>query len=175
MCRRITSTPGVISPSSIDLTVVKSDSLDPVGVGGSLTYTLTVTISGVYGSQAITLTDSLPASVTFVAATSTHGVCNESGGTLTCNLGSLPELSATVTVEVTVPEVAGTISNSAAVSAFNTFDLNPADNSATETTAVLTPEAVPGPSQWGIVALALVLTGLAYLVLRRRSVLRQSP
>ena len=83
---------------------------------------------------------------------------------LACNLGNLsPELAATVTVEVIAPTTGGTIDNTASVSAFNTLDLNPADNSATEPTSVLIPEGVPGLAQWGLIAMAVVLGGLSYL------------
>ena len=155
---------------SMDLTVVKSDSIDPVIAGGHLVYTLTVTRSGIYGGQAVTLTDSLPPAATFIGASSTHGTCNKSGGMLTCALGSLsPELTATITVEITAPGSGGTISNSASVSAFNTFDLNPADNNATETTMVFTADEIPDTTWWALSLLAIMLGALAYLTLGRRS------
>jgi len=72
-----------------DLSVAKSDSPDPVSKGAQLTYSIVVTNNGPGSATAVQLTDSLPASVQFVSATSTAGSCMQTGGTVACNLGDL--------------------------------------------------------------------------------------
>ena len=91
--------------STADLEVMADDP-DPVLVGATLTYTIVVTNYGPSTSTA-ELTDTLPASVTFVSATSTAGSCGESEGTVTCSLGVLDSgSSATTTIEV-IPTATG--------------------------------------------------------------------
>jgi uncharacterized repeat protein (TIGR01451 family) len=119
-----------------DLSITKTGSPNPVTVGGTLTYTITVNNGGPSTATNVTLADTLPASVTFGSATPSQGSCTQSGGTVTCNLGSIADRgSATVTITVT-PNAAGTISNTATVSA-NESDPNSANNTATATTTVI--------------------------------------
>ena len=100
--------------SGADLEVSKGDDPDPVLVGGTLTYTVVVTNHGPSTTTA-ELIDTLPASVTFVSATTTAGSCVQSGVTVTCSLGILGVgSSATSTIEV-MPTVAGIITNSVSV------------------------------------------------------------
>jgi len=119
---------------SADLSITKSDSPDPVTVGNNLTYTITVKNNGPSGATGVTITDSLPATVTFVSATPSQGTCTGTA-TVTCGLGSLTNgSSATVTIVVT-PTQAGSLSNTATV-AGNEADPNTNNNSATEPTTV---------------------------------------
>jgi choice-of-anchor C domain-containing protein len=98
-----------------DLALAKADSPDPVRVGQPLTYTLTVTNRGPSAATGVTLTDTLPARVTFESADPSQGSCNQSGGTVGCDLGSLAGgADATVTIVVT-PTIAGTLTNTATV------------------------------------------------------------
>src|SRR5262249_19277864 len=50
-----------VVPRHADLSLVKSDSPDPVDAGGSLTYTLTVANAGPDAASSLTVTDTLPA------------------------------------------------------------------------------------------------------------------
>jgi uncharacterized repeat protein (TIGR01451 family) len=125
-----------VNPAA-DLSVTKSDSPDPVIAGNNLTYMVVVTNNGPSPSTGVTLTDILPATVTFVSASSTQGTCPQSGGTVICGIGSLNNRStATMTIVVT-PSAAGSITNTASVRA-NETDPNSANNSATASTTVLT-------------------------------------
>ena len=121
--------------SGADLEVSKGDDPDPVLVGGTLTYTMVVTNHGP-STTTVSLSDTLPGSVTFVSATTTAGSCSESGVTVTCSLGILGVgSSATSTIEV-MPTVAGIITNSASVTG-DVFDHVSGNNTATQDTRVV--------------------------------------
>jgi uncharacterized repeat protein (TIGR01451 family) len=124
----------VNAPPSADMSITKSDSPDPVTVGSSLTYTITVKNNGPSAATGVTMTDPLPGTVTFVSATPSQGNCTGTA-TVTCSLGSLSNgASATVTIVVT-PTQAGGISNTTTVTA-NEADPVTSNNSATEPTTV---------------------------------------
>jgi len=119
----------------LDISVTKTASPDPVSVGNNLTYTVVVTNNGPETGTGVTLTDTLPSSVTYVSASSTKGTPTKSGNTVTCSIGTLSSgASATVTIVVT-PTTAGTITNTASVTC-NETDTNSSNNIATESTTV---------------------------------------
>ena len=59
------------------LGVTKTDSPDPVTVGASLIYTVTVTNSGPDTATGVVVTDTLPAGATFVSAMPSQGLVAE--------------------------------------------------------------------------------------------------
>jgi uncharacterized repeat protein (TIGR01451 family) len=119
-----------------DLSITNSDSPDPVAAGQTLTYTLTATNNGPNDAPSVTVTDNLPAGVTYQSANASQGSCSQASGTVTCNLGAIASSSsATITITV-VPPVAGTISNTANVSGSQSVDQTSANDSATATTSV---------------------------------------
>src|SRR5207244_12810091 len=82
------------------------------------------------------VTDTLPAGVTFVSASGTGWTCSQSGGIVTCTRASLAVGAApAITIVVTAPNEGGTLTNTASVSA-STSDPNNANNTATATTTV---------------------------------------
>ena len=98
-----------------DLQLTKTDSPDPVLYGQELTYTLTAHNDGPSETSGVALSDTLPAGVTFISATTTQGSCFRSGNTVLCTLGTLAD-EATVTVEIKVTALTvGTLSNEANV------------------------------------------------------------
>ncbi len=135
-----TSVLTTVSPS-VDLSVTKSDSPDPVDVGDSLLYTITVTNNGPSDATGVTVTDTLPAGVDYVSATPSQGSCIGTI-TVTCSLGNLLNgASATVMIVVT-PTVAGILNNSASVTG-SEYDPDLANNStASVSTTVNNPPAV---------------------------------
>jgi uncharacterized repeat protein (TIGR01451 family) len=119
-----------------DLSVTKTDSPDPVSVGQTLTYTVTVRNAGpVQTATGVTMADSLPAGVTFQSATPSQGTCAQAAGTVTCSLGDLArDASATVEIRVT-PQAPGTITNTVTVGG-NQPDPQASDNVARQDTTV---------------------------------------
>ena len=135
----------VADPRRANLELVKSDSPDPVPLGEDLTYTLSIANHGPSDASAVTVTDTLPASVEFLSATPSQGSCLHLAGSVSCDLGDLAEqASATVTIKV-VPTTVGTIVNQASVDSAQADD-NPADNSDTEQTVVGPGQGYPRPA-----------------------------
>jgi uncharacterized repeat protein (TIGR01451 family) len=129
-------------PGSSDLKIVKSDSPDPVRVGGQLTYTIGVENLGPSPATGVTVSDNLPNGVDLVSATGPAGACAAQGRKLTCAIGTLAPIGvnyggapAGVTV-VVVPRKAGTIQNTATVKGDQKDPVN-ANNKATASTRVL--------------------------------------
>ena len=105
--------------------------------GTTLTYTLQATNNGPGNATGVTVSDPLPAGVTFVS--SSAGTFNSSTDTLTDAVGSLAvRASQSITVTVKVGAlVTGTLSNTATVSG-NQPDSNPSNNTSTAITTVTT-------------------------------------
>jgi len=121
-----------------NLVLTKSASPSPATTGSALTYTVTVTNNGPATAASVTVTDALPASVTFSSAAASQGTCTTNGHVVICALGSLTANAvATITISV-VPNLAGILTNTAVVSTA-TPDPNPTNNTATVTTTVNSP------------------------------------
>ncbi|MDP9329030.1 MAG: DUF11 domain-containing protein [Actinomycetota bacterium] len=121
--------------TSADLSITKSDSPDPAVAGATVTYTIVATNNGPDDATGVTVTDVLPAGLDFVSAASAGADCQESGGTVSCDVGNLDSgASVTINIKVT-PTSEGTITNTATVGGDQT-DPTPANNSATESTQV---------------------------------------
>jgi uncharacterized repeat protein (TIGR01451 family) len=114
------------------------------GVLQPITYNFLVSNAGPSAGTAATFTDTLPAGVQFVSASSGQGSCTQTGGVVTCDLGSVPSgSSVTATVVVTGPLLPGTIHNTATVKA-SEADPNLANNTSTSSTDVgLLPVVAP--------------------------------
>jgi len=84
-------------------------------VSENFTYTVTVANNGPGDATTVTVTNTLPAGVTFVSA---DAGCSESGGTVTCTVSSLADgVSAAFDIVVTAPSSGGSISNAVSVAA----------------------------------------------------------
>jgi uncharacterized repeat protein (TIGR01451 family) len=127
-----------------DLSVIKSDSFDPVQEGDEIIYTLTVVNNGPSDTFGVKMVDTLPANTSFVSAS---GGCSLSGNTVTCNRGlvrSGNSESSTITV---VPTEDGILVNEVVVSG-DQNDPDMSNNSASESTQVEegTPTLVVSPN-----------------------------
>ena len=141
-----------------DIAITKTDSSDPVESGGALTYTLTVenltSLALGFATDDVTVTDPLPAGVSFVSCTASTGSCSEAAGIVTALLGTLAaQASEVVTIEVTAPAVAAStlLTNTATVT--TSTEEGPADNNQASQTTTVNP--VGGPPGGGITALAI--------------------
>jgi uncharacterized repeat protein (TIGR01451 family) len=140
----------MLTQPSADFAITKIDTPDPTAVGTApdLTYTLTVTNRGPDNGSIVTVTDPLPAGLTFISATASQGSCANAAGTVTCNLTNINSgSSATVTIVVR-PTAGGIITNTAVV-ATSAIDPNTANNSATAVTRVLATTRMTGLNYTG--------------------------
>jgi uncharacterized repeat protein (TIGR01451 family) len=128
----------------VDLTLTKTH-VGNFTVGGTNVYTLTV--ANLAGNQrednTVVVTDTLPAGLSFVSGVGTGWTCGASGQTVTCTHppildpgNSLPSIALTVAATgVAVPGV----TNTAAVTSAS-FDVNAANNTASDVTVVVGPD-----------------------------------
>jgi uncharacterized repeat protein (TIGR01451 family) len=122
-----------LPPTDADLSLTKTAPVTAT-VGDTFTYTLTVVNLGPATAYTTTLTDTLPAGVTFVSAVG----CTETGGVVTCELGHLTS-GATATVEIVVTvDLAGSLTNTAEVQSASP-DPDSTNNTASATTEVSGP------------------------------------
>ncbi len=120
-----------LTPSA-DLSITKADDVDPIGVHRDLTWSITVTNNGPSDSGSSTVTDVLPAGVSFVSASVN---CGEAGGTVTCNIPNLAPAGAQLQTIVVRTTQTGNLNNTASV-AGSVTDPTPGNNSDSEATAV---------------------------------------
>lgn len=152
-----------VAPVQTDVAVTMTDSPDPVIAGSNLTYAITATNNGPWPTTTTTVTDTLPAGVTYVSATPSRGSCSGTN-TVTCNLGAMASgASATITLVVKTTAANAALTNTATI-ASNLADPIPANNSATTTTVVNNPVpsiAVlsPGSVAPGAAAFTLTVNG----------------
>jgi uncharacterized repeat protein (TIGR01451 family) len=123
-----------VVPPSADLALAMSDDPDPVVVGSSLVYTLTVSNLGPATATNVRLTNTLPSSVAFVSATPAGYtlIGNSVIFTSLGNIGSGAQIGASITVH---PTAAGEITNTATVGSTVTDSLK-ANNTASVKTVV---------------------------------------
>ncbi|MFQ5470197.1 MAG: choice-of-anchor Q domain-containing protein [Gammaproteobacteria bacterium] len=133
------------STGTIDLAVSITDTPDPVSVGSTLTYMVTVTNQGPATANNVSVVDTLPAGVTYVSASAG---CS-GAGPVTCTEASLAAGASKSFSITTTANTAGTQTHTATANATET-DINPVNNtSIQESTEVETSTDV---------AIALVMT-----------------
>ncbi|MCB0206211.1 MAG: ExeM/NucH family extracellular endonuclease, partial [Anaerolineae bacterium] len=128
-----------LEPSEADLFVSKIANPDPVMLGETLYYTITTqNVSTPTVATDVVITDVLPGGVSFNGAAAYTGTCNESSGTVVCDMGDIgPDVIESVLISVTVDtaQCPGVLSNYVEV-ASNVYDPNPQNNSHTLETDV---------------------------------------
>jgi uncharacterized repeat protein (TIGR01451 family) len=136
-CETTVNTP---TGGSVDVSVDKTcPGSDVVAGGANFDYTITVTNnSGSTDATSVTLTDSLPGGVTFVSSTPGSPICTESGGIVTCDLGTITagsHVDVTITVQAN-PSTRGTITNTASVALTGQTNTSESSSDSCETNVV---------------------------------------
>jgi uncharacterized repeat protein (TIGR01451 family) len=133
---------------AVDVQVTKIDDLDPVPLGGLVTYTITVANAGPSGATSVTVTDPLPPGMELDAGAgaiaTSQGTCSYLAGprTVSCALGDLaPASVATVTVKVRGQAV-GTHTNNATATRTETDTVAGNDSDGEPTTVELSTNGV---------------------------------
>lgn len=128
-----------------DLSITKTHSPDPVVAGSQLTWHLTVKNNGPDAAANVTVTDTLPAQVTYLTNNlNPPAGCTAAGQVVTCNLGDLDNgqtLAFDIVTLVQSDTVVGSggatsITNNATVSSGAVLDSNQANNNASNTAVV---------------------------------------
>jgi uncharacterized repeat protein (TIGR01451 family)/fimbrial isopeptide formation D2 family protein len=122
--------PVPITVNCPNVSIQKTTTTPVVNAGEQVSYSLTVTAGGTGNSTNVTLTDTLPAGISWVVGGADAGACQVDTGVLTCTWASM---APGASKHVTLTGTAGTgtcpsITNSAGVS--SDVDVNPADNAA---------------------------------------------
>jgi uncharacterized repeat protein (TIGR01451 family) len=160
-----TTAPATVSFATLDLTMTQTVSASPYLTGMPVTYTIVVNNLGGVAATLVTVTDPLPAGMTFTTATPTLGTC-VAGPPVTCSLGTIVSGgSASITLVAQLPATPGLIANTATVASSNP-DSNPANDFASTQIAVVLASSIPTMSPLMLLMLALGVTLVAAMRLR---------
>jgi uncharacterized repeat protein (TIGR01451 family) len=132
-----TFSPTVRVVQQANLSIVQSDSPDPVVAGGALTYQISVANIGPSPATSATVTDSLPSGVTLRSATPSQGSCSGTS-TIICNLNTLNS-GGVASIRIVVDVQAGaasTLVNTTTVGSAYIYDPVTTNDTATQSTAV---------------------------------------
>jgi uncharacterized repeat protein (TIGR01451 family) len=163
--------PPLCSDTAPDLFIVKQHS-DSFVVGVNAAYTIGLFNYGKASSTAITITDTLPAGLTFVSAAGVGWTCAAAGQIVTCTTAAATPSAApspnsiTLTVTPTAAAVPS-VTNNATVSGGGDCDVT--NNKTADATVVLPVTPVPTLSEWAFIMLALLLAAAGVEALRRRA------
>jgi uncharacterized repeat protein (TIGR01451 family) len=125
----VLSVPVVAAPT--DVQVTGAASTGSPAVGATFSYTYQVKDNGPWPAPGVSFSDALPASLGFVAVSSTAGACSRSDGTVSCGFGDLPVGGqANVVITVQAPLAAESVVDTAFVSLVGT-DRQTANNATT--------------------------------------------
>jgi uncharacterized delta-60 repeat protein/uncharacterized repeat protein (TIGR01451 family) len=152
--------PAPVPVVAADLSVSAGGAPNPVIAGDNLTYTVNTVNNGPSAATNVTLTDTLPADVSLVSATSSQGACSGLN-VVTCNLGTMASgAGASVTIVVTTAAV-GTLTNAVSITGSES-DPNLNNNTVTTVTTVQSvPVPGPTPTPTPVPAATPVLVSLA--------------
>ena len=132
-----TSSVSTTVTASADMSIVKAGP-PTVTASGAVTYSLTIANNGPSDAVNVSVTDTLPAGVTFVSVSGAGWICSNTGNvSATCTRAALATgaTAPVITLVVTAPAQVATLTNSSTVSS-TTADPNPANNTSSVTTGV---------------------------------------
>lgn len=152
-----------------DLSITKSTSPATVTPGSPVVYTINVTNNGPSPATSVTVTDPLPAGITFFSASGTGWSCSQAPvGTVTCTRASLAVGPASpITINAIANQTTG-VKNNVATIASTTPDPNAANNtSAPATVTVQSVAIVPTLDPKALALLAAILGAVAIIAMKR--------
>uniref|UniRef100_UPI0005945613 DUF11 domain-containing protein n=1 Tax=Gorillibacterium massiliense TaxID=1280390 RepID=UPI0005945613 len=123
-----------VTPQQADLIITNTVSSATLNVGDTITFTVTVANNGPDSATGVTVTDLLPAGLTFVSATSSQGSYNSATGAWTVGTVT-PASAASLTLQATVVSPTAK-TNTATISHADQFDPNPGNNTSSATVTV---------------------------------------
>lgn len=130
-------------PTNADLAIFQTASPLPALVGQSLSYSLIASNFGPGAATSVTITDTLPANVTFVAASAG---CVHTGGAVICNAALLANNGRTNFIIYVTPNSDGPLTNTLSIVS-SVSDTNLANNASTSVTPAYTAPVINvGPS-----------------------------
>jgi len=119
------------TPQQADLSLAKTVDNPTPNVGGTITFTITLTNAGPAGATGVKVTDLLPAGLTFVSATPSQGTYSALTGVwIVGTVGAATSRTLALRALVASPDA---ITNVAVISAADQFDPNPGNNQAVAT------------------------------------------
>jgi uncharacterized repeat protein (TIGR01451 family) len=162
-------------PTGADLVVTQEADPTPVPPGDDVTLTLTVKNLGLQSTANVTVTDTLPAGLTYLSATPDTGSCSGTS-TIDCDFGTLAEDEEAKVTIVAATVTAGSYDNTAVVSG-STPDPVPVNNSSILTIKVGTSggggcgavkSRMPSPPGEALLFLVALFSPLLAALARRR-------
>jgi len=157
------TTTTLVAANVSDLSITKSASPSQPAyrLNVDVTFTITVTNGGPNVANSVTVTDTLPANMTFVSATPSQGTCSGTS-TVTCSVGTMASgATATITIIAHTASV-GPATNTATVSSTSS-DPNPANNTAVLTLAIVVDIPTLSPLLLALLAAAFAAVALRLL------------
>jgi uncharacterized repeat protein (TIGR01451 family) len=142
----VTNIVEVLSLVFTDLEITKIDLVDPVVVDSDnptalITYEVTVSNNGPELAENVVVTDTLPATLTYVSSSPAVGSCAHAGGIVTCELGDLAVGSSVKITIVVETEEVGKITDSSPLNVVevssDTDEVNLTNNVADEETNIV--------------------------------------
>ena len=109
-----------VTPQQADLALTKTVDNPTPNVGDTITYTITLTNNGPDAATGVTVTDLLPAGLTFVSASPSQGSYNPTTGLWTVGTVDPRLRPQTLTITATVSSVRPRSTNTATISALPT-------------------------------------------------------
>jgi uncharacterized repeat protein (TIGR01451 family) len=116
---------------SADLLILGAAAPNPVNADENVTWTITVTNAGGSSASGVTVTNTLPAGMTFVSASSSQGSCAANGSVVSCSLGVVPSQGRVTVTIVAGAGPGGLTANALAVVRTATTDADPSNNTTT--------------------------------------------
>jgi len=124
-----------VAPPAPDVAITKTASVSTVLSGGTFQYTVNLKNQGVASASSVTVSDPLPAGITYVSSSASAGSASYSSGTVTWDAGALNVgQSATLTINVTAAYPGTKVNTATAATA---GEANLANNSSSATVIVL--------------------------------------